>query len=153
MLCHAQVLAAAYATQALFPNWTDRDTENLAKHLETRAIDRQQRCRSEHPTAAQFWQIYHYLNESVVEITEKGETREEIHETLNHSADRDLIAINIQHFQQRCRHAGQEVISEALLRRALPQSATHPFIEIRKVRSRIEKRSIWCWLFSKRGNA
>lgn len=153
VLCHAQVLAAAYATQALFPDWTDLDTENLAKHLEARALDRQQRCRSENPNAAKFWQIYQYLNESVVTITENGETREEIRETLNHSSDRELIAINIEHFQQACRKAGQEVIADALLRRALPQSATHRFIEIRKVRSRIEKRSIWCWLFSKRGNA
>jgi len=153
VLCHAQVLAAAYATQALFPSWTDRDTENLANHLEARAIARQQRCRSEHPTAAQFWQIYHYLNEDVVTITDGDGTREEIRETLNHSNDRQVIAINIQHFQQACRQAGQEVISEAMLRRALPQSATHPFIEIRKVRSHLEKRSIWCWLFNKRGNA
>lgn len=153
VLCHAQVLAAAYATQALFPSWTDRDTESLASHLEARALARQQRCRSEHPTAAQFWQIYHYLNEDVVTITDADGTREEIRETLNHSNDRQVIAINIQHFQQACRQAGQEVISEAMLRRALPQSATHPFIEIRKVRSHLEKRSIWCWLFSKRGNA
>lgn len=150
---HAQVLAAAYATQALFPGWTDRDTESLARHLETRAIDRQQRCRSEHPTAAKFWQIYHYLNESVVTITDADGTREEIRETLNHSVDRELIAINIEHFQQSCRTAGQEMIADNMLRRALPQSTTHKFLEIRKVRSPIEKRSINCWLFSKRGNA
>lgn len=153
VLCHAQVLAAAYATQALFPSWIDRDTESLAGHLEARAIARQQRCRSEHPTAAQFWQIYHYLNERVVTITDSDGTREETHETLNHSNDRQLIAINIQHFQQTCRQAGQEVISEAMLRRALPQSTTHTFIETRKVRSPLEKRSIWCWIFKKRGNA
>lgn len=151
--CHAQVLAAAYATQPLFPDWKDRDTENLAKHLEARAIDRQQRCRSEHPTAAKFWQIYHYLNEDVVTIIDSSGEREETRETLNHSNDRNLIAINIEHFQQACRNAGQEVIPDVMLRRALPNSTTYPFIEIRKVRSPIEKRSINCWLFKKGGNA
>ncbi|MHB0817691.1 toprim domain-containing protein [Stutzerimonas stutzeri] len=150
---HAQILAAAYATQALFPGWTDRDTESLAKHLEARAIDRQQRCRSENPNAAKFWQIYHYLNEDVVTIIDANGEREEIRETLNHSVDRELIAINIEHFQQACRKAGQEVIPDTMLRRALPTSTTHRFVGIRKVRSPIEKRSINCWLFSKRGNA
>lgn len=150
---HAQVLAAAHATQVLFPGWAERDTENLAIHLESRALDRQQRCRSEHPTAAKFWQIYHYLNEDVVTITDSDGEREEIRETLNHSVDRELIAINIEHFQQACRKAGQEVIPDTMLRRALPSSTTHRFIEIRKVRSPLEKRSINCWLFSKRGNA
>lgn len=70
VLCHAQVMAAAKATQKLFPTWSDQDLEKLAKHLETRALDRQQRISAEHPTAAQFWQIYHYLNEQVVTITD-----------------------------------------------------------------------------------
>lgn len=147
---HAQIMAAAYATQAFFPDWTDRDTAALAGHLETRAIDRQQRCKSEDPTAAKFWQIYHYLNEDVVTISDKDGEREEIRETLNHSIDKDLIAINIEHFQQRCRLAGQEVIADATLRRALVSSKTHKFIEIRKARSRIEKRPLNLWFFHKR---
>lgn len=149
----AQVLAAAYATQALFPAWTDRDTESLAKHLEARAIDRQQRCRSENPTAAKFWQIYHYLNEDVVTIIDGEGEREETRETLNHSIDKELIGINIEHFQQACRKAGQDVIPDAQLRRALATSTTHKFIETRKARSRLEKRSLWLWFFSKRGEA
>ncbi|TMU71382.1 hypothetical protein FGA82_26370 [Pseudomonas fluorescens] len=149
----AQVLAAAYATQALFPTWTDRDTESLAKHLEARAIDRQQRCRSENPTAAKFWQIYHYLNEDVVTIIDAEGEREEIRETLNHSIDKELIGINIEHFQQACRKAGQDVIPDTQLRRALAASSTHKFIETRKARSRLEKRSLWLWFFSKRGEA
>ncbi len=149
--CHAQIMAAAYATQALFPDWTDRDTDSLAKHLEARAIDRQQRCRSENPTAAKFWQIYHYLNEDVVTIIDADGEREEIRETLNHSIDKDLIGINIEHFQQACRKAGQDMIPDTQLRRALASSTTHRFIETRKARSRLEKRSLWLWFFSKRG--
>jgi len=148
-LCHAQVLAAAYATQALFPAWSDADTENLAKHLELRAIARQQRCRSEHPDAATFWQIYHYLNERVVTITDSNGTREEIHETLNHSNERGVVAINIEHFQEACRKAGQEVLTRAQLQRALPQSTTYKFVETKKAYSRIERRTINCWVFKK----
>lgn len=153
VLCHAQVMAAAKATQAMFPAWSDRDLEALAKHLEGRALDRQQSCSAENKTAAQFWQIFHFLNEEVVTITENNETREEIRETLNHSSERELIAVNIEHFQQRCRLAGQEVIPAALLRRSLQNSTTHKFLENRKVRSRIEKRPLNCLVFSKRGVA
>lgn len=145
--CHAQVLAAAYATQAFFPAWSDAHTDNLAKHLEQRAIARQQRCRSEHPDAATFWQIYHYLNERVVTITDSSGTREEKHQTLNHSNERGVVAINIEHFQEACRKAGQEVLTRAQLQRALPQSTTYTFVETRKAYSRIERRTINCWIF------
>ena len=149
VLCHAQVMAAAKATQALLPEWTDRDLELLAKHLESRALDRQQRCSAEDPIAAQFWQIYHYLNERVVTITDADGTREEIQETLNHSADKHLIAINIEHFIQACKMAGQEVIPSSQLRRAFPKSRTHTFIESGKRYSRIERRGLNCWVFKR----
>ena len=147
VMCHAQVLAAAHATQPLFPAWTDADTDNLAKHLEQRAIARQHRCRSENADAAHFWQIYHYLNERVVTITDSDGTREEKHQTLNHSNERGVVAINIEHFQEACRKAGQEVLTRAQLQRALPQSTTYTFVETRKAYSRIERRTINCWIF------
>lgn len=149
VLCHAQVMAAAKATQALFPAWSDRKLEELAKHLEGRALERQQRCSAEHPTAAQFWQIYNYLNEQVVTITDDTGTHEEIRETLNHSTEKGLIAINLNHFQQVCKQAGQEVIPTVLLQRALRQSRTYTFIESRKAYSRLERRGINCWIFKR----
>ena len=149
--CHAQVMAAAKATQMLFPGWSDQLMEKLFKHVESRAIERQQRVSSENPTAARFWQIYHYLNEKVVTYTDGDGSRDETRETLNHSSDRTLIAINIEHFHNACRLAGQEVIHATQLHRALPQSSSHTFIEIRKVRSAIEKRPLNCWIFRKAG--
>ncbi|HEP9482370.1 TPA: toprim domain-containing protein [Pseudomonas aeruginosa] len=152
VLCHAQVMAAAKATQSLFPAWTDRDLESLARHLEARALDRQQSCTAENKTAAQFWQIYHYLNEQTVTVTDSdGETHHEIRETLNHSTEKGLIAVNLNHFQQACRAAGQEVLPTALLQRYLRQSRTHTFIETRKCHSRLEQRSINCWIFKRAG--
>lgn len=148
---HAQVLAAAKATQALFPAWTDRDVESLAKHLEARALDREQTRSSENKTAAQFWQAYHYLNEQVVTIDDADGRRQETRETLNHSSDKGLIAINIQHFQATCRAAGLEALPTVLLQKALRQSRTHPFLETRKCHSRIEQRSLNCWIFKKSG--
>ena len=149
VLCHAQVMAAAKATQSLLPDWSDRDLELLAKHLESRALDRQQRCSAEDPTAAQFWQIYHYLNERVVTITDADGTREETQETLNHSTDKHLIAINIEHFIQACKMAGQEVIPSSQLRRSFPKSRTHTFVENGKRYSRIERRGLNCWIFKR----
>lgn len=148
---HAQVMAAAEATSMLFPTWGERDLDAMAQHLELRALDRQQRISAENRIAAQFWQIFHFLNEDVVTITDGEGTREEIRETLNHSADKGLIAVNLEHFQQACRQAGQEVIPAALLRRHLPQSSTFKFLEHRKVRSRIEKRPLNCLVFLKQG--
>jgi len=148
-LCHAQIMAAAKATQVFFPDWTDRDLEQLAKHLDGRALERQQRISAEHPMASQFWQIYHYLNEQVVTITDAEGTREEIRETLNHSAEKGLIAINLEHFNQVSRQAGQESIPTSQLRRYLPQSRTYAFVESRKIYSRIERRGVNCWIFKR----
>ncbi|KAB0566577.1 hypothetical protein C9383_15795 [Pseudomonas palleroniana] len=148
---HAQILAAAMATQPLFPDWSDRDMENLAKHLDARALDRQQTLSAEHKTAALFWQAYHYLNEQVITIEDSDGRRQETRETLNHSSDKGLIAINIQHFQTACRAAGLEALPTILLQKALKQSRTHPFLETRKCHSRIEQRSLNCWVFKKAG--
>ncbi|CAI8991699.1 Toprim domain-containing protein [Pseudomonas sp. IT-196MI5] len=153
VLCHAQMMAAAKATQGLFPDWCDDALEQVIKHIERRAIDRQQRVSTENPTAGRFWQIYHYLNERVVSISDDAGDREVIQETLNHSADKELIAINIEHFHNACRLAGQEVIHATQLHRALPLSTSHTFVETRKVRSVIEKRSLNCWLFRKGGKS
>lgn len=117
--CHAQVMAAAKATQMLFPGWSDQLMEKLFKHVESRAIERQQRVSSENPTAARFWQIYHYLNEKVVTYTDGDGSRDETRETLNHSPDKTLIAINIEHFHNACRLAGQEVTRLSGVRKAL----------------------------------
>ncbi|OFJ42649.1 hypothetical protein BJN42_26550 [Pseudomonas koreensis] len=153
VLCHAQLMAAAKATQALFPDWSDEVLAKVFKHIETRAIDRQQRISTENPTAGRFWQIYHYLNERVVTHTDDAGEREVIQETLNHSNDKSLIAINIEHFHNACRLAGQEVIHATQLHRALPMSTSHTFIETRKVRSAIEKRALNCWVFHKGSKA
>lgn len=147
--CHAQLMAAAKATQALFPGWNDALLEQLFKHVESRAIDRQQRVSSENLTAARFWQIYHYLNERVISTSDATGDRDHLQETLNHSIDKELIAINIEHFHNACRLAGQEVIHATQLHKALPLSTSHTFIETRKVRSVIEKRSLNCWVFRK----
>ena len=149
--CHAQLMAAAKATQSLFPGWSDQLLDQLFKHIENRAIDRQQRISSEDPTAARFWQIYHYLNEKVITTTDQDGVREVTRETLNHSSDSGLIAINIEHFHNACRLAGQEVIHATQLQRALPKSSSYTYVEIRKVRSVIEKRPLNCWIFRKGG--
>ncbi|WP_028681562.1 toprim domain-containing protein [Pseudomonas chlororaphis] len=152
VLCHAQLMAAAKATQTLFPGWSEKDLEQVLDHIEERAMHRQSRVSTENPTAARFWQIYHYLNERAVTTTDSDGSRDTIQETLNHSSDRNLIAINIEHFHNACRLAGQEIIHATQLQRALPHSTSYTFVEIRKIRSVIEKRPLNCWVFRKGGN-
>ncbi|HCF2894499.1 TPA: hypothetical protein NID31_004592, partial [Pseudomonas aeruginosa] len=148
--CHATVMAAAYATQAFFPSWSDDLLRQVVQHLKNRALDRQQVISSEPELLTKFWSIYHFVNERVVTITDQNGTREEIHETLNHSTDPALIAINLEHFTQAAKHAGQELLPTTLLRRDLPRSETYPFVGNAKVRSALEKRPLQCWLFRKR---
>ncbi|HCL4124527.1 TPA: toprim domain-containing protein [Pseudomonas aeruginosa] len=148
--CHATVMAAAYATQAFFPSWSDDLLRQVVQHLKNRALDRQLLISSEPELLTKFWNIYHYLNERVTTITDQDGTREEIHETLNHSTDPALIAINLEHFTQAAKQSGQELLPTTLLRRDLPQSKTYPFVGNAKVRSALEKRPLQCWVFRKR---
>lgn len=150
VLCHAQLLAAAEATRLLFSGWDSSLQNELSQHLTRRALDRQSRVNHEPALLGKFWEVYHYLNEKHLHISDADGERDEIStERLNHSPNpREEIAINMPHLIQTARQHGLTIDEDVT--KLFPKSTTYLFRENKKLRSRLEKRPLNCWVFDKR---
>ena len=107
-----------------------------------RAIERERRLLADHPLLEQFWDQFDYLNDI---STEKGKP-----DRLNHATDDAVIAVNLNHFMELSRSAGQPVFDTQALKKLFPNCKRHKFIENNKVIwSKHENRSYKCWVFKK----
>ena len=97
--------------------------------------------RADHPILEQFWDQFDYLNGI---SKEKGAP-----DRLNHSADDALIAVNLNHFLEVSRSAGQQIFDLNTLNQLFPNSKRHKFLEYKVVWSKHESRSYKCWIFKK----
>ncbi len=150
---HAMVAAACTCLTQFFPALDGALLKQVIGHVRQRAIDRMKRLESDVPMVEEFWQAYDYLNTDVMHIDDQEGERDVVRTTLNHSSDAKLIAINLNHFEEICRKRGQQIAPMALLRQQLSSSRRYPFVEIKKVWSRMEKRVISCWLFLNKSEA
>ena len=138
---HAQVAACGHALATLFPERDRSFVEGLDAYILSRAIDRESRLRADHPLLEQFWDQFDYLNDM---SKEKG-----LADRLNHSADDALIALNLNHFLELSRSAGQQIFDLNTLKKLFPNCKRHRFIENKTVWSKHENRSYKCWIFRK----
>ena len=122
------------------------------------AIEREKTLAADHPIVAKFWELYDYLEGDRDEFTE---TR-----VLNHSRDDSLIAINLNHLQEVAAERRQEMPDITELKKLLPTSRQHKFIEANRTvnsvinaqfnaRSSGQKRSatVKCWVFEAKRSA
>lgn len=69
-------------------------------------------------------------------------------QTLNHSKDGGLIAINLIHYKQQCELAKVDHPDIKELKKLLPNSRRHKFIACKNVKSAIDDdRARYCWVF------
>ena len=138
---HAQVAACGHALATLFPERDRTFVEGLDAYILSRAVERESRLRADHPILEQFWDQFDYLNGI---SKEKGAP-----DRLNHSADDALIAVNLNHFLEVSRSAGQQIFDLNTLKKLFPNSKRHKFLEYKVVWSKHESRSYKCWIFKK----
>jgi hypothetical protein len=150
---HAQVMAAVDALSVLFSNFTDDALDKALTHLEQRAMDRDLRLTAEHPLVQQFWETYHWINDQQMHIANEDGEKTVEYSRLNHSSDDNLIAVNLNDWFEQARKRGQEIISINDLKRVLPESQHYRFLGQKRVRSRIEKIPVRCWVFAKPANS
>lgn len=142
-LNHAQMMALADAMSMLLP--IDLQViEQLKNFFAEMAAERQQALNKDHPIVQQFWDIYDFLENDYDEPF------------LNHSADNNLIAINLNHFFQVAIAQKQPVPDMADLKRFLRTSRTRRFVEANKaVSSTVSKsqfgakKTMRCWVFKR----
>lgn len=142
---HAQVAALGAGLAVVFgrERMTDELRQGLTKYLGERARAREERLSADHPLVEQFWEQFEYLNEEAGEAIKKGR--------LNHSANDRQIAVNLSHFKELAARANQAPLDMQLLKKLLPLSRRHKFIESNKtIRSALEThKTIKCWIFQK----
>ena len=145
---HAQLMALTDCLKIVLP-LTDADVTSVHTALKTMAVTKQQTINQDNPIVHQFWSNYEYLNSHAAD---DGFGEFEITDDLiNHSNSPEYeIAVNLEHFNAKCFDAHLPMLSTADLRKYLPSSQTRKFVEAKMVFSRIEKKSLRCWIFKTR---
>ncbi len=137
VLNHLQLMAAVATLPMIFGD--QQVTQDMVKACEavvlTMLAERHQRIAGDNPVIEEFWETYHYINDQ--------------ENKLNHSNNPDTdIAINIPHFMDLCRTFNQPLFDPKELKKHLPNSSRYVFKEKKKVRSRIKRSVINCYIFS-----
>lgn len=123
---HSQIMALVDALAAIIPIGEEHAQE-AKEELMLMAVARQQAINTDHPLVLEFWEIYEYLNGD-------DEPR------LNHSRDDNLIAVNLNHFQQLATEKKQQLPDMQSLKRVLKTSRAYKFVDIKTVNSAIRER-------------
>jgi len=140
---HSQAAACGNALRILFPKITDKTLAAMFAYLKERAFLREARIRADHPVLEAFWDVYEYIN---------SRPQSAYTEPLNHATDIEKsIAINLNHFREKCTDHGQGFPDLGQLKKLLPHTKRYPFVDTKAIRSRLDNKNVWCWVFEKGG--
>lgn len=135
--CHSQLAASVEALGHLLPVKPEWIAEALAL-VDWMALDRQQSSGADHPLVQKFWEQVDYLES----LEEDGAAR-----PINlHRKPEDLIAINLPHYEDRCRHRGLQSVPTDQLHKLLSGSKVRKFVEKKPVNC-ADNRVRHCWVF------
>lgn len=127
------------------------ECQAIQTHLLEKGIERASRIQGDHPMIQQFWEYYDDINYEYCSSSIPGENYEinRVKEVLNHSIEKNLIAINLTHFETviSLRHLQRLPFDQ--LKKILPYSKRYKFIENKVIKSALENISKRCWIFRK----
>ena len=134
---HAQLMGLAHALKAsgVLSGLLPEDLEALDTYLMKCCTDRHQCLEADSPLMAEFWDMYHYLED-------------ETNERVNHSKDPARIAISPNQFANAMAEMKQRPFDMVELRRELKSSKRYPFVEYITLWSTITQKSTKCFIFS-----
>lgn len=148
---HAKIMSFMDCLNGLVEQITDQDVEAVHNMLQTMAGTRQQSLNEDTQIVQQFWAQFNYLD-SKPQPSHNGLQDLIIENQLNHAhKPAQVIAINLEHYHGMCAMHNLPRQDPTELRKQLPTSKQHPFIEAKTVNSAIENRSIRCWTFARKG--
>lgn len=131
----------------LVSSFTPDQLNAARQELVAMAIERQRSLSADHPMVAEFWEAYEYL-----ESVKSGGY-------VNHSADEQLIAINLNDFYQKAAEHRQNLPDIKTMRTLLKNSRSRKLLETNKpTYSRIRAKmldvntstTVKCWIFQNR---
>ncbi|MBM7423841.1 toprim domain-containing protein [Spongiibacter marinus] len=136
---HGQLCALVSALALVLP-LSKEQVKATQRELLNMAVERQKAISADHPVVQEFWEQYEFLN---------GDDNDP---KLNHSKNKDRIAINLNHFVERAVEHRQQVPPMTDLKRLLKGSRRHKYLDTKVVNSGIhlngtEGKSVRCWIF------
>lgn len=158
---HAKMMVLIDCLKHILKDLPEDVVDSAKKELENMAVFRQQSLNEDHPIVVEFWARWDYLdNKPLSQETPKvvngkldyshiAKTFSPEHQ-LNHSTKPDQeIAINIDSFLRECDLYKLPRMDPKELRRHLPSSKKRKFKENVNVHSRLEGRTVRCWVFER----
>jgi Toprim-like len=144
---HAKIMALADCLPLVLPIAREQ-VNSIHAALIAMAEQRQEALNEEHPVVQQFWATFDYID-SKLYSQENGATIITEH-VMNHSIHPDEeIAVNLESFRQRCADLKMELMDSKELRRHLPTSRKRQYVRNAPTWSRLEGRTIRCWIFKR----
>lgn len=143
---HSQVAAFVWQLPLIVGNdfLAPEECQATEDFIFKRAVIRDNFLCSDHPVVQLFWDIYRDLN---WETTEDKWGGKKLTETLNHSCDDEIIAINLNHFLEAASRHNLERMSALDLKKLLPASRLCKFLDTKSVKSKIWEKAVHCWTF------
>lgn len=135
-LNHAQIMGLIHALKAcqVLP-LSVSDLEQVDGYLIQCCVESHQRLEADNQLIAEFWELYHYLQDETDSI-------------VNHSTDSSRIAISLPEFESLLAKHKLKPLDMTALRRELPQSKRYPFIDSRElVWSKAKGKPVRCFVF------
>lgn len=136
---HAQIMGLAHALKAtgILGGLLAADLYKLDTYLQQCCTDRHQCLEADSPLLAEFWDMYHYLED-------------ETNQRVNHSKEPARIAISLNQFQFAISEMKQKPLDMMQLRRELRSSKRYPFLANESIYSHISGKSVKCFIFTNR---
>ncbi|WP_374406564.1 toprim domain-containing protein [Pelagerythrobacter sp.] len=139
--CHSQLAAAVEALAHLFPACRSEWIAETLELIDDMALDRQQSAGGDHPLVADFWDKFEFLlSRETDDAYEKGQS------VNQHRKPGEKIAVNLPHFESRCRNAGIAPPPIDQLKKVLRGSKSRKFLRFGGVNSPTGSTSK-CWIF------
>lgn len=135
---HGQLLALFEALGTVVDITSDMQSAVINEVTEM-AKERQDSVGDDHPMVAEFWEKLEFLNERERGRYKKG--------YLNHSIDRDLIAVNLNEYEECASYFDQRIPLLKDLRKTLPLSRVRKFVGYKSVKSKHTKKAKRCFVF------
>lgn len=153
---YAQMMVLLQALALVTP-MTEYQRNDAVKLLTVLAVEREKELARDHAIVERFWEMYDYLNG----VPEDAAETDIYEPRLNHSRDKSLIAVNMNHFAEVARNHNQQIPDLQDLKKYLHTSRGRKFVGANVVvSSAINERynarndggprrpvSIRCWIF------
>jgi Toprim-like len=135
---HAQLAASIDMLRTLIPI-SDAEADAAVEAVYQMAGAREAATSADHPVVTSFWEKFDWI-----EVNETDATPIPI----NHHRDANLIAINLNHFEERCRTRGLQLPDMDSVKKHLRTSKSRPFVASKPVNS-VTGKAVHCWVFQR----